>query len=367
MTKHSRIFIIACCLFGAPAIADDKKKPVPVKVTVTPVVSQHIPDQDTEAGKLKSNLQTNLSFSVSGKLVKKNFQDGQAVKKGQVIASLDDSEPKAALAQAVANLDIAKDKYSRALKLVKAGSMAISKEDFHTLKSQLQLQQADVEQARATLDKYHLTAPFSGQLTNYAFAVGSYIGAGTTLVVLTNIDKLWAYYSMDQKYKAAVKLGQRVAITASAFPKKTFAGKVDFVSPVVDPTSGRFDVHAEIPNRHHELSPGMFVNITQQLGKGNNVLVVPQSALQVNGNAYHVFVVNDNTAEQRSVTPGDNLNSNLVVIKSGLSEGEQVVVAGMQKLQDKTPVVTESEVESGASSKPATPAASKSAAKKTGS
>ena len=133
---------------------------------------------------------------------------------------------------------------------------------------------------------------------------------------------------------AKLSLGQFVSIIVDAYPNQSFTGKLDYLAPRVDESSGRVEVHAHIDNPDQRLVPGMFAKVLQKTGQARPEMVISQTAIGVDGNKKFVWLVKHNKVSQRSVKLGENKNNGDVSIKSGLSPDDMVVVTGGQNLKD---------------------------------
>ena len=209
----------------------------------------------------------------------------------------------------------------------------ISRQELDDQRASLESAKAELQEKQADLDQLSIKAPFSGVLDEFQFNEGDYINAGDNLVSLVNKTELLANYNIPQGYLTDLKTGQTAYIKVKAFPKATFTGTVNFVSPTVNDSTRTVTVQALIPNPDGQLLPGMFVHVKQKIGTKKNVLVVPDQAVLADVKGYYVFQVIDGKASQVYVEIGDRHNG-LAQIKKGIKAGATIVVLGQQKLQD---------------------------------
>jgi len=330
-TKTLSLSILSLSILTAtlPSYAESVES-VPVTVEIT----QHRVSSSTidEVGKLKATDSAALTFSAGEKLKLLNFNDGDVVKKGDLIAQLDDSQAKAELDKAKSSLALAESKLARVLALIKKQPDSMSAQDVEELKQQASLAKADYKQKETDLQSYQLTAPFDGQLTNFTHSVGSRVEAATALVSLIKLDPVEVHYSISQYEVGKAKLGQPVSLKVDAYGETTFTGHVDYIAPLVDENSGRVEVHAHLSNADNRLVPGMFAKVSQSVGDESDDVVVSQTAIGTDGEQGFVWVIEGDKATKRLVELGDNTNDGYVAIDTGLTIGETVVVTGRQNL-----------------------------------
>ncbi|WP_108652187.1 efflux RND transporter periplasmic adaptor subunit [Dongshaea marina] len=323
-----------------------------VTVAVTPTHLRQIPETASSLGTIKAVHSADLSFSSSGHINHIFFQDGEQIHQGDVIATLDDSDVKADIASAQANLDEVSSNYKR-YQLLK-GTGVFAKQDYIKVQTSLTVAKANYAAALESAHNLKLVAPFDGTLGSFDFSTGAYIGSGTKLVNLVQLDPLKVSYNLNQDLKNRVKLGQAIYLTTDMYPNKKFDGRVTYISPTINPDTGRFDLQAQFGNATHQLSPGQTVTVHQLLGKGSKQLVIPQTAIMVDDQQSYVFTIKDHKAVKTDVITEENTNDGDIVITQGLSEGQDVVTSGTQKLSDSMPVNIQSSAET-APEKPVTP------------
>jgi len=305
-------------------------QPESVAVETTLVARAPLARSITAVGSLRSNETVMLRPEVAGLIREIGFQEGQPVKKGQVLLRLDDAIARAEFAQASANLALAQSQNNRAASLQAEGF--ISKQGRDEAASNLAVQQAALALARARLDKTTIAAPFSGVIGLRNVSVGDYVNAGQDLVQLEAINPLKLDFRISEAYLTQVRVGQTLAVSFDALPEAARAGKVIAVSPVVDAGGRSLLVRAQAPNDDGRLRPGMFARV-QLLFAEEDALVVPETALAPAGQVQYVYRVKDERAERVEVSIGERRDGR-VEIRRGVAAGEAVVVAGLQRLSD---------------------------------
>ena len=330
-TKLSKTICLALfALHITPSFAEDSPL---IPVTIEKAHKQAFTSSINEVGKIRATDSAALTFSASDKILEIHFKDGDSVKKGELIAQLDNTKAKADLDKARSSLALAKSKLKRVQELLKKQPDSMSQQDVEELKEQANLAAADFRQKEALMNDYLLVAPFDGQLTNFNHSVGSKIDSSTALVSLIKLDPVEVQYSIGQSDLGNAKLGQNVSIQVDAFTDEAFSGVVDYIAPAVDESSGRVEVHAHVTNPEHRLVPGMFAKVSQMTSEDSTKMVVSQNAVQAKDAERFVWVVNGNNIEQRIVELGVNTNDGYVVVEKGLQLGDNVVVTGQQNLK----------------------------------
>ena len=330
-TKLSKTICLALfALHISPSFAQDSNL---IPVTIEKAHKQAFTSSINEVGKIRATDSAALTFSASDKILNIHFKDGDSVKKGELIAQLDNTKAKADLDKARSSLALAKSKLKRVQELLKKQPDSMSQQDVEELGEQANLAAADFRQKEALMNDYLLVAPFDGQLTNFTHSVGSKIDGATALVSLIKLDPVEVQYSIGQSDLGNAQLGQNVSIQVDAFVDEAFSGVVDYIAPAVDESSGRVEVHAHVTNPDHRLVPGMFAKVSQMTSEDTTQMVVSQNSVQAKDAERFVWVVNGEKIEQRIVELGVNTNDGYVVVEKGLKLGDQVVVTGQQNLK----------------------------------
>jgi membrane fusion protein, multidrug efflux system len=284
---------------------------------------------------------------VSGRITERRFQDGDNLKKGQLLFVIDPSpfqasldSAKATLAQAEAALELAKVQFARDQELV--DTRAISKQDYDTKKStvdqsaaQVEAAKAAIETAQINLDYCYIHSPIDGRAGARLVDAGNIVQANTTaLLSIQRVDPIYAVFTVAESDLPAVQK-QMTHNTLKALvrlPSDTEenarAGKVEFLDNSVQNATGTVNLRATLPNADRHFWPGQFVNVKLVLETEKGAVIVPNQAAQISQQGPFVFVIkSDNTAELRPVTLGQR-QGNDVVIAKGLAAGEHVVLAG---------------------------------------
>lgn len=280
-------------------------------------------------GTLRADESVVIRPEVSGRLVQIHFKEGQRVKQGDALFTLDPAVARAALSEAQANLENARRANARASDL--GSRQLLSKSEVDAAKAQLGVSQARVESARAQLDKTTIVAPFGGVIGLRETSVGEVVSPGQALVNLVRLDPMEVDFSVPESDFGLVAVDQPVTVTVDAFPGQVFEGRVSAIEPVIDINSRSARLRAAIGNPEYKLRPGLFARITLGVGDAAaTAILIPEQALLQEGETRFVYVVRDGKAARAEVTTGQRLPGRVAVVE-GLKEGDQVITAGQGK------------------------------------
>lgn len=290
-----------------------------------------------------------LSSEVVGIVTKIGFTPGQDVKAGTLLVQLRDDSDRATLAANRASAEMASRTYKRYAELIKTN--AISQSNYDQALASMLSTKAAVEAQAAVVDKKAIRAPFDGRVGIRKVDVGQYVGAGTTVVTLQRLNPIYADFQIAQQQVSNVKVGDRVELTTDAFPGRVFTGTVKAADPVVDTSTRTVRVRAEVANPDKLLLPGMFANVTIDIGSPQRPLTLPQTAITYNTYGNLVFVTQMSkadgkeqlVAQQRFVTTGET-RGDQVIILSGVTQADEVVSAGANKLKNGSPIAVNNKV-----------------------
>src|ERR1700692_1717979 len=320
--------------------------PAPL-VTVVKATAQDVPKYLDEIGRNAAFESVNVTPQVGGRIVERRFQDGENLKKGQLLFVIDPRPYKAqldsaqaSLAQAKAALDLAKIQFARDEEVI--GARAISKQDYDTKKNTVDVDQALLEAAEAALETARLNfeycyihSPIDGRAGARLVDVGNVVPANSTsLLSIQRLDPIYANFTITESdlpevqrqmsrglLRAAVRLPSDPASTATA-------GRVEFLDNSVQNGSGTVNLRATLSNPEHHFWPGQFVDVKLVLNTEKADVLIPNQAAQISQQGPFVYVVkSDDTAELRPVKLGQRQGDD-VVVTEGVAANERVVLAG---------------------------------------
>lgn len=325
---------------GGPAGQGGPGKPAAVEVVKVEQIK--LVDETQSVGSLRSNQGVVLRPEVGGRVSQVLFKDGQKVKKGQLLIQFDDQLPAAQLMQAKAELSIAQANHTRNQELV--AQNFISKRSVDESEAALQVAQAKLALAQATLQRLKVVAPFDGVAGLRQINVGDYLKDGADMVNVEDIEAVLLDFRLAERFQTKIKPGQKAQVTFDALPGRKFTAVVQAIDPLIDANGRSVGVRGCIDNRQMQLRPGMFARVNAVFGEREKALVVPEEAIvPQGGRSFVVRVVpganKDELVSERVVVKIGIRQPGKVEILEGLSLDDSVVVAGQQRLQkDGTPV-----------------------------
>jgi len=332
-----------------PAAANAKPAARPVPVLVAEVARKTLPLRLPAVGQTQAAATVTVRSRVDGQLLEAAFQEGQMVRKGDLLFRIDPRPLEASLNQAQANLGRDQAQLDKArLQLTRNQGLApkgyVSTENLEdaraaseALEATVKADQAAVELARLQLAYATLHAPIDGLAGARLADPGNLVKTNdTALVTINQIEPIYVAFALPERHLAEVRrLLAAGALRVEAQPQDggpPVSGAVGFLDNKVDPTTGTIGLRATFPNTDHRLLPGQFVTLDLALGELGGTLVVPSRAVQVGQKGEQVYVVTpEGTAELRPVTLGPRVAEE-TAIRTGLAVGDRVVIDGQMRL-----------------------------------
>jgi membrane fusion protein (multidrug efflux system) len=301
-----------------------------IAVVTAPVNSERVANQLSALGTAKANESVDITTKVSNLVTAVKFQDGERVKRGQLLVELDSAQARADLAEAEAARTESTSQFNRSREL--ASTRAVSESQLEQLVAQMKANVARVAAANARLEDTVVRAPFNGRVGLRRVSVGSLVNPGTVITTLDDTSVIKVDFQVPENFLGGLRDGLNVIALASAFPGREFIGKVGSVDSRVDSVTRSVTVRALVPNEDNVLKPGMFLNVRIARDE-RNAVIIPEAALVPEQSRQFVFVAAEGRAERREVQIGQR-EPGRVEIVSGLVAGERVVVEGTQKIRD---------------------------------
>ncbi len=286
-------------------------------------------------GNLRAAESVRIRPEIPGRIAAIRFSEGQAVKQGVELVTLDATEYRAQLAESTAAAKLDALNFERAQELFK--KKLISQQQYDEAAAKLAASQAKQALDQARLAKASLRAPFDGMLGLRQVSPGDYVQPGQDIVNLESIDPIKVDLRIPEAHAAQVRAGQKVEITVDAFPGRAFEGTVYALDPRVDENTRTILLRARSTNPNGELRPGMFARVRLELGRHENAVLVPEQALVPMGKDVFVYRVVDGRAVMTKVDIGQRRSAMVEIVK-GVSTGDMVVTAGQMKIRDGAPV-----------------------------
>ena len=321
----------------------------PVETAARPVRSVLVTggsttESATYTAEIRSRYETDLSFQVGGKLVRRDVDAGSTVKNGQVLAQLDQTDQqlgvdaaRGAVPAAQSDLDRSRSEEARYRDLLERGL---------TTRAQYQAQQTAVRSAEAKLSQATaelrlaqqrlgyttLRATQDGVVTRVLVDVGTVVAAGQRAISVARPSELEAVFDVPESRIGEVRASSAVLINPVTGENAAWAGRVREISPSADPVTRTYQVRSSIVNPPATLRLGMTVSVTlPRVGGAPNVALPATALFQKDGKPAVWIVKADNTVELRAVTV-ERFDSELVHVAAGIRTGERVVTAGVHRL-----------------------------------
>ena len=345
----------------------------PAHVTLEKVAPRDLPVTFEYTGQAIGSKDVEVRARVTGIVEKRAYEEGSAVKAGQLLFVIDPKPYQAVVEAAQADLARAKaqkaqaDREAARLKPL-AERHAIGQKEADDAQSNADLAAAAIKSAQAKLDSAELdlgytraVSPISGLTSRAQVSEGSLATANQTLLtVVSQVDPIWVQFSIaenqqleinksvtngelalprDNAYDVQLKLSD-----GSTFPRK---GKINFSDTRINPSTGTYELRAELPNRDLAIKPGQFVRVTLTGAVRKNAIAIPQVAVLDGTQGKYVFVAGKDkdgkdVAMPRPVKLGDWVDAsgqNLFVIESGLKPGDELIIDGIAKLTPNAPII----------------------------
>ncbi|MEQ1962198.1 MdtA/MuxA family multidrug efflux RND transporter periplasmic adaptor subunit [Xenorhabdus khoisanae] len=324
----------------------------PVQVATAEIKS--VPHYLRGLGTVQAANTVTVTSQVEGQLINLHFNEGQYVKKGDLLAEIDPRPLQVKLARAQgqyakdqATLTNAKQDLIRFQQLVK--NRLISQQDLdkqislvRQSEASLKADQSDIDEAKLQLNYSRITAPISGRVGLKRIDIGNYISGagGTPIVVITQVDPIDVLFSLPENDIGFVLNAQKnhanvpVSVWDRNNQQQLAQGKLHSIDNQIDVATGTIKMKAQFNNQGNVLFPNQFVNMQIKVDTLNNVIVIPTAGLQMGNSGNFVWKVDkENKVSKHKVIAGLQ-NSQLVVINSGLSAGERVVTDGIDQLTE---------------------------------
>ena len=363
MPAFTRLLLL-CPLLALTGCGEAPKQsaaPPPPAVTVAKPVQRTIVDQDEYVGRFVAVDMVEVRARVSGYLEQAHFRDGQLVKQGDLLFSIDQRPFQNALAQAKANLALAKSNvtfteadYARAQQLLRDRTISEQVFDqraqaYRNAQASVTANEAMVKQAELDLEFTELRSPVTGRIGDRRVTQGNLVTGGTggtttLLATIVSIDPIRLEFTFDEsaylRYERLSSGGKdvtgregSVAVSLKLIDERDFAhrGHMDFVDNVIDRGSGTIRARAQFSNPDGVFTPGMFARVRVPGSPAYAALLVPDGAILSEQARKYVLVVDDeNVARQRYVTLGELVDGSRV-IKEGLGSDDRLIVNGLMR------------------------------------
>lgn len=312
---------------------EEEKAPVPIEVAEARL--EEISSYISATANLTAENEVQVLAESEGRVSRYNYEEGDRVARGAVLATLVGDEQQIQLDKARARAENARAAHARTSELWNA--QLIAKTEFDRTAMERRVADQELAEAEYRLSKTVIRAPISGVVSIRQVQLGQHLRPGDQLYTITDFDPLIADIFLPEKEAMMLTPGRAVKLMPKADPSLVFGGKIRMVSPIVDRQTGTVKVTVETSQVPASIRPGSFVQVNIVKETRSQSIVVPREAVIRELGSAHLFVAEDGKAEKRDVQLGIE-EGDFVEILSGIREGEQVIVAGQGGLKTDAPV-----------------------------
>jgi membrane fusion protein (multidrug efflux system) len=308
----------------------------PIVVEAMRVERGPLVDVAVFSGELAAEQSVLVQPELQGVIESAGFEQGQRVKRGDVLFRLRNLEQKAKLREAAATRDLARERWERAQQLLTRDASSQAQAD--VAKAEFEIASARVDLAQLDLDRTEIRAPFDGVVGLRLVDPGARVNKSTELVRIDAVDRLQVSFAISDEGLPHAHPGMKVHAWVRPYPGEKFPGEVFFVSPSLDPRNRRILAKAWIDNRDGRLAPGLFANVDLEIRRVDGALVIPESAVSIDQRGPYVWVIDaDRVAARHPIEIGLR-ERGVVEVVQGLTEGVEIVTAGTHKVVEGKPV-----------------------------
>jgi multidrug efflux system membrane fusion protein len=320
-------------------------KPPPAQIAAVAATSESVPRFATGIGSLAAVHQVTITPEIGGRVTAILFTPGSSVSAGDPLVQLNDAPERGDLANYEAQVRMAAVTLQRNSQLAK--SQYASRETVDQNQSQLEQAQANITKTQAIIAQKLIRAPLKGRLGVRQVEVGQYLTAGAAIVTLTDLKHLYVNFTLPSTMRAQIALGQKVNVTADAFPDRTFEATITTIEPQIRADTRTIAVQATLQNPDEALLPGMYINAAVVLPAEPDRVVLPETAVDYTLYGDSVYVVREEGAAdgkpilkaiRTPVKTGQRWEGKVAIL-DGVKPGDQVVAAGQIKLQSGSQVI----------------------------
>jgi membrane fusion protein (multidrug efflux system) len=280
------------------------------------------------SGTLQSNEEVEVKPEITGRIVGLYFKEGVNVKKGDLLVKIYDEDLKAQLQKLQLQQQLAKTTLERQENLLKING--ISQQDVDVTRNQVSAYGADIDYTRTQLQKTELRAPFNGRLGLRNVSLGAIVSPTTVITTLQQIDPLKIDFSIPEKYRTAIKLGDAVDFRVAG-DNNVYKGSIYAMDPKIDLATRTIRIRAIVPNAG-KLLPGAFARITISLRDMPEAIMIPSQAV-IPGTRDKSVIVADSGKVKFVIIETGIRDENNVQVTSGLNIGDTVITSGIMQLR----------------------------------
>ena len=303
---------------------------MPLNVTVRIIQPENLIDVIRSTGNLIPDEEVNLTFETSGKITDIYFQEGSSVKKGDLLAKVNDKPLQAELSKLEAQIPLAQDRVSRQKALLEKD--AVSKEAYEQVATDLEKLLADIDLSKARIAQTELRAPFDGIIGLRQVSEGAYASPTTVVVSLTKIIPLKIEFSVNEHDVHSIRQGTHISFFVPP-DMRSYPAQIYAVESRIDLKSKTLKARALYPNPNGRLTPGRTISVEIKSNEIVNALSIPSEAIIAEMGRSIAYLYSEGKARQIEVIKGMRTESNVQVVQ-GLHAGDTLIVTGVMQLRD---------------------------------
>lgn len=340
-SKLIRTGIAAIILTGMIGCNREKKNPdqnqgIPVKIQKIELPNETMPNY--YVGIVEESVSVPVSFLSMGQAANVYVTEGQKVRKGQLLAELDNSSYRSLYQISLAKQKQAEDAFNRLADLYKKGSLPEIK--YIEIQTGVEQAQLATKMALKSVDDCKLYAPMTGIIGKRSIEPGMNVMPAVPVFKLVKIDKVFVKVSIPENEISKIKIGDRAKFSVKALNDEPFEGTIFEKGVMANPLSHTYDIKIALSNPQEKLMPGMVCSVELLNNASTNQIVIPSDVIQINEkNQRYVYVADtsNNKVLKKYVEVGSPYN-NGIIIMNGLLIGDQLIVEGYQKISENTTI-----------------------------
>ncbi|MEM7583651.1 MAG: efflux RND transporter periplasmic adaptor subunit [Acidobacteriota bacterium] len=310
---------------------DEQDEAASIPVEATAIATGRISSYISATANLVPESEVRILAEWEGRVDRLNVEEGDQIKKGQILAELARQDGEITLQKAKVKASTSRLAFERAERLKQ--QELLSSEDFDKIALDFEIAKQELAEAEWQYEKTLIRSPFSGRITERMLQPGQHVRPGDELFTVADFDPLIARIYLPERDVLTLDEGRTVNIALRADDSIRFGGRIQQISPVVDTATGTVKVTVEARSVPAKVRPGAFVHIAIVRDTVPDAVLMPRDAVVRELQTAYVFVAKDGVAEKRTVTLGLE-EDDLIQATSGLAGGESVIVAGQGGLKD---------------------------------
>ena len=318
---------------NSPAQQASNKKILNVNGKI--IKPESMTDEITVIGTLLPDEEVDLSFETSGKIVEINFMEGSAVKKGQILAKVNDRQLQAELQRLQAQVKLAEDRVYRQQALLKRD--AVSQEAYEQVRTDLATLNAEINIVKEEIALTELRAPFDGIIGLRQVSVGTYASPTTIVAKLTKTSPLKVEFAVPEAYAGDMKKGLNLNFDFGQNDIQSYKAKVYAVESSLDKEMHQLTVRAIYPNHDGSLLPGRYASIHLHKAEIKDAIAIPTEAIVPEMGKDKVYLYKSGLAQPVEITTGLRTDAEVQVVR-GLQMGDTIITSGTLQLRTGLPV-----------------------------